>query len=46
MPKRHIENMEVNVNGFLILELVERGEAKVALLMLRAQMLRTRFVIS
>jgi hypothetical protein len=28
------------------LELVERGEAKVALLMLRAQMLRTRFVIS
>jgi hypothetical protein len=37
--------MEVNVNGFVILALVERGEAKVILLMLR-EMLRTRFVIS
>jgi hypothetical protein len=43
MPKRHTENMEVNVNGFVILALMERGEAKVTLPMLRA-MLRTGFV--
>lgn len=36
MPKKHTENMKVNVNGFVILALVERREAKVTLLMLRA----------